>query len=579
MASTHRIIVGIDFGTTYSGVAWADSSTPQAVTPIRQWPDAVGKQDVDKVPSEMTYLPDGTFKWGFQATLESVRKNGSLLQYMKLLLDPSQEQGSLLADPLGLSHIRARLPPNKLPVDVVTDYLGAIKTHALEVLSKNFGTEFWNVIPVEYHLTIPAVWSDAAKALTLQAANRAGIGSANDLILIAEPEAAALYCLTDLYQGLLNTGDTFVVVDCGGGTVDLVSYKVLAMEPSFEIKEVAVGGGLCGSVFLNRRFEAFMRKRLGVTTVDTMIRKGRPYYKMMKEFDERLKRAFKDCEDNNIMDCEVPGLPDDEDKGIEDGFLEITREEMKAIFDPVIDEVLRLVQVQIDSVKRAGHPPISLLLLVGGFGSSPYLYRRVQQHVANLPQPSGELKILQPPNAWSAVAMGAVICGLQTINIKSRKARRNYGVRCRFTFDASIHPEKDRVWDHVMKEYFCTNRVSWYVRKDDEVEETQKISFPFSRSFGMNQTDFSAKSTLVASNSSREEAESDARHPNVFEVCHINNDLSALRKHFKLCSNSSGGRYYRVEYDLVMHIHSAQLTFLLECEGEKYGNSSTATFL
>ena len=118
----------------------------------------------------------------------------------------------------------------------------------------------------------------------------------------------------------------------------------------------------------------------------------------------------------------------------------------------------------------------------------------------------------------------------------------------------------------------------------------------------MNQTDFSAKSTLVASNSSREEAENDARHPSepplslcilpflfnsgvltsildVLEVCHINNDLSALRKHFKLCTNSLGGRYYRVEYDLVMHIHSAQLTFVLECEGEKYGNSSTATFV
>lgn len=574
--ATQRIIVGIDFGTTYSGVAWAHSSSPQTVTPIRQWPDATGKQDVDKVPSEMTYLPDGTFKWGFQATLDSVRKNGSVLQYMKLLLDPSQEQGSSLSDPLGLNHIRARLPANKQPVDVVADYLRALKAHALDVLSKNFGTEFWNVIPVEYHLTIPAVWSDAAKALTHQAANQAGIGSAKDLILIAEPEAAALYCLTDLYQGLLKTGDTFVVVDCGGGTVDLVSYKVLAMEPAFEVKEVAVGGGLCGSVFLNRRFESFVRKRLGANVLDNMIRKERPYFKMMKEFDERLKRVFKDCEDNETMDCEVPGLPDDSDKGVEDGFLEISRQEMKGIFDPVIKEVLRLVQVQIDSVKMAGHPSISLLLLVGGFGSSPYLYQRVQEHIA---QQAGSLKILQPANAWSAVARGAVICGLQTIVIRSRKARRNYGVRCRFTFDPSIHPEKDRVWDHVMKEYFCTNRVSWYVRKDDEVEETQKISFPFSRSFGMNQTDFSAKSTLVASNSSREEAENDARHPNVLEVCHINNDLSALRKHFKLCTNSLGGRYYRVEYDLVMHIHSAQLTFVLECEGEKYGNSSTATFV
>ena len=79
------------------------------------------------------------------------------MQYMKLLLDPSQEAGNVLADPLGLEQVRSFLPPNKKPVDVVADYLRAIKTHALDVLSNNFGTEFWKVIEVEYHLTIPAV--------------------------------------------------------------------------------------------------------------------------------------------------------------------------------------------------------------------------------------------------------------------------------------------------------------------------------------------------------------------------------------------------------------------------------------
>lgn len=116
---------------------------------------------MDKVPSEMVYLPDGTFKWGFQTSPESIRSGGKLLQYMKLLLDPSQEVGNSLADPLGLERVRSLLPPNKEPVDVVADYLRAIKAHALDVLSNNFGTEFWKVIDVEYHLTIPAVSSQA----------------------------------------------------------------------------------------------------------------------------------------------------------------------------------------------------------------------------------------------------------------------------------------------------------------------------------------------------------------------------------------------------------------------------------
>ena len=101
----------------------------------------------------MRYLPDGTFKWGHSAT-GSANKG---LQFMKLLLDPSQEGNSSLADPLGLVEVLAALPQNKKPVDAVADYLRALKTHALAELASARGTEFWNVFTLEYHLTIPAV--------------------------------------------------------------------------------------------------------------------------------------------------------------------------------------------------------------------------------------------------------------------------------------------------------------------------------------------------------------------------------------------------------------------------------------
>lgn len=573
--STQRIIIGVDFGTTYSGVAWANSNTPRDIIPIRQWPDAVGKQDVDKVPSEMAYLPDGSFKWGFQATAESVVKEANVLQYMKLLLDPSQEQNSDLADPLGLTQMRESLPPGKEPMDVVADYLAALRMHALDVLSKTYGTEFWKVIPIEYHLTIPAVWSDAAKALTLQAANKAGIGSKDDLVLIAEPEAAALYCLTDLYPDLLKVGDTFVVVDCGGGTVDLISYKVLNRSPRFEVKEVAVGGGLCGSVFLNRRFESFARKRLGLKSFEKMYAKGKPYRKMMKEFDERLKRTFKDSLDQDAMDCEVPGVPDDPTKKIEDGFLEIERAEMQGIFEPVIREILRLVQEQLDSVRRDGHSSVASVLLVGGFGSSPYLYKRVE---AALNVQDRKIKVLQPANAWSAVVRGAVICGLQSVDIKSRHARRNYGIAICQPFDAARHPAKDKIFCPQELRYYCTNRMKWYVKKDDEVAATQKFAFNLYQTFDVDTTDFEVIEGLLASNSPRNLAEEDSKDPNVYKLCSIKYDLSELRKHFIRRTNQLGNSYYTISYCLVMYIHSAQLTFKVEHDGVQYGAATTVTF-
>jgi len=110
-----------------------------------------------KVPSEMRYPTE--LKWGFQA--DKVPARITKVQYMKLLLEPSpekKEQGRVqLADPLGLAQMRLALPSGKLPVDVVSDYLKCLKDHALDVLSKSFGFEFWKSIPIEYHLAIPAV--------------------------------------------------------------------------------------------------------------------------------------------------------------------------------------------------------------------------------------------------------------------------------------------------------------------------------------------------------------------------------------------------------------------------------------
>jgi hypothetical protein len=55
-----------------------------------------------------------------------------------------------------------------------------------------------------------------------------------------------------------------VVCDAGGGTVDLISYTVVKLEPVLEVKEAAPGtGGLCGSTYLNRRFQEYLESRLG----------------------------------------------------------------------------------------------------------------------------------------------------------------------------------------------------------------------------------------------------------------------------------------------------------------------------
>lgn len=90
------------------------------------------------------------------------------------------------------------------------------------------------------------------------------MGAGAALHVISEPEAAALYALNALDPHDLKIGDTFMLCDAGGGTVDLITYKIASLKPTLKLAEASPGSGnLCGASFLNRGFQEFLEKKLG----------------------------------------------------------------------------------------------------------------------------------------------------------------------------------------------------------------------------------------------------------------------------------------------------------------------------
>lgn len=131
-------------------------------------------------------------------------------------------------------------------------------------LEQKVGQSVLRTIPIDFCLTVPAIWSEVAKEKTLKACEKAGLKSNSKILLVSEPEAAAIYSLHCLHPHGLNVGDSFVLCDAGGGTVDLISYTITDLYPMLKVKEAAAGtGGLCGSTFLNRRFGEYLESKLG----------------------------------------------------------------------------------------------------------------------------------------------------------------------------------------------------------------------------------------------------------------------------------------------------------------------------
>lgn len=100
-------------------------------------------------------------------------------------------------------------------MEAASDYLRQIYNHTMQTLTKRYGETFMAKTSVEFVLTVPAVWSDAAKDATLKAAEEAGMGKQGDLKIISEPEAAAVYTLKAIQPNHLRVGDNFIVCDAG----------------------------------------------------------------------------------------------------------------------------------------------------------------------------------------------------------------------------------------------------------------------------------------------------------------------------------------------------------------------------
>jgi hypothetical protein len=240
------------------------------------------------------------------------------------------------------------LPPGKSKIDVVADYLYHLRQATLNQLQKTLGEVFdREERNIRYYLTVPAIWNDAAKAATRRAAVQAGFlqdKNDNQLTLITEPEAAIIFCLK---TGLLNLKihDAVLIIDCGGGAVDLIAYEIEGEQP-LSISECTAGSGdFCGSTALNRNFSNFLRAKIRKMKLPDGLRPvSRIYAKCVIYFENVIKAGFRNNGQKWAVDVGFG-------TGIEDGYMIFTNEDILQCFEPVVNRILELVRNQIVAIQ------------------------------------------------------------------------------------------------------------------------------------------------------------------------------------------------------------------------------------
>ncbi|KAF5626264.1 Hsp70 chaperone protein [Fusarium tjaetaba] len=427
------IIIGIDFGTTFSGVAWAYSGQPDEIEIVTSWDSQLNHcSDVEKAPTQLLYDEKGQgVKWGYGHPVE-VAASTQLQEAHRL-------KNKVMKD----------------PIEIIATFLRNLWVHSTDSIKRTLGAGLVRRCKLQVVITLPAIWPPYAQRRMKQAAQQSGILDARSagttsLHFISEPEAAAPATIKDLSKrSIIKAGDTIVVCDAGGGTVDLISYVFESTDP-FVVKECVKGdGGLCGGVFLDEAFIKLIKNKVPKGTWNFVGHSDEKKF-LNDQWEHGIKPQFENQPRTWPVD-----LPESCSSDLSTGLkrratLDLTSDEISSVFCPIADKIETLVSRQVDAIQTKYHKEPKYIVLVGGFGRSRYLFNRLEERF-------GEDTILQSRGTkpWTAICRGAVVQGLLRhdpslsvgLNVEARVARMSYGVKYSTPFIVGKHKKVDKYWD------------------------------------------------------------------------------------------------------------------------------------
>ena len=141
-----------------------------------------------------------------------------------------------------------------------------------------------------------------------KAAFKAGLiqdESSDRLALALEPEAACVACEAE--NEALREGHRFMVLDCGGGTVDITMHRVVEKQPRMQLDEMCrPSGGPWGSTFVDSEFGAFIKDLVGAASFGR-LKASSQWVELMRVW-EGVKLGFDPSQDLSGENCKSVNL-------------------------------------------------------------------------------------------------------------------------------------------------------------------------------------------------------------------------------------------------------------------------------
>ncbi|KAH7103744.1 hypothetical protein BKA62DRAFT_615790 [Auriculariales sp. MPI-PUGE-AT-0066] len=561
------LVIGIDFGTTFSGVSFASPRVNGGrVQQILRWPKAL--EAMRKVPTCLLYNEQGdVLAWGVEAKHASSGPGLYQCEWFKLHLEPSALRNAERGQPLDPR--LAPPPPGKTPQMLVIDYLSCLWEYSRTQITNEISS-IADLDSAEIWLTVPAAWDAKGCSMMREAAIKAGLVASvhagdkawrDRLKIITEPEAAAVHAAESTELRTLRTGNTFLICDAGGGTVDLSVYKLLGDRVGdLALAELSARSGAnIGSIFLDLRFRELVSTLL---SAHPRHLDSTSLASFMHAFGEGEKHNYRGEADDGVFFRFSLFNPDDtEDSavGLENGELSIPGNLLRTrVFDPVINDVVALLQDQLNRTPM----PVDAILLVGGFSACEYLYRRIHQHFSQRVR-----LIARPTDADTATLRGAAEYGLSRRElVSSIVSSRAYIIKVKLPAEQEDYVKRPQfLIQNAGGAPICDNRTQYLVTKEEVVRKRHPIKKKFCK-FSQNINDRNFVAVLFTSESAQQFRYTD--EGDLVELCKWTVDLGSLPTFQQNAANPHG---FYTEFELGLELDSAEVRGVLFYNNEEWG--------
>jgi molecular chaperone DnaK (HSP70) len=479
VTSTPRVVVAIDFGTHGTGFAWTavsdenDLLSERRISFYENWPGQ--KINYPKNRSAVLLDANGDFlAWGYQAVAEADKMpkgTGWRLRtgFKMSLRDTSNiatGEAAALAGQAGM--VPTADAPDAYRLTVLC--LQQVAAIAKDQITRSAYEES----DIRWCLTVPAMWDQYTQDLMFKAAVEAGLPDDRDRLLLAqEPAVSALYCAAKGQTLLRTPGTRFMVVDAGGGTIDITSYEV-ARDGRFDQLTPAVSA-LTGSDLINVAFvDDVLAGQFGQGIIGRILTSQRAAVAATIDAWERAKRAFSpDDTDDLVIPLSAPfyaALVKEHAagrwRGAEDPPTEVVigHETVASLFDRSITKTMDHVERQLAEMRLvSGKGDGELVLLVGGFAESRYLRAKFTERMSR-----HGAQVIIPEHPSFAVLAGAVHFAYDPAIFITWRAPFTIGIESHMPFEPGIDQEADKV-DDFMGRVLCQHRFDIFAANRDAV--------------------------------------------------------------------------------------------------------------